>query len=156
VSVSLLFLLFLGFFVIWSLLYFSILEKWDVIFIPTPNDTLMTRPIYIQILLAVIIGPSIETLIFQKWLYKLLSLVKWLKRRKLLIMIIGALAFGAIHIYSLSYIVFTVFMGFLFMFAYVARIGKNPFRTVFVLHALANLFVILTTPITNEIFGIII
>jgi len=154
VSVSLLLLLYFGFYVIWTPLDFLLLEKWDVIFMPTPNDTLMTRPIYIQILVAVIIGPLIETLIFQKWLYKLLSLIKWLKQRKLLIMIIGALVFGAVHIYSLLYIVFAVFMGFLFMFAYVARIGKNPFWTVFVLHALTNLFVILTDSTVRNIFGI--
>ena len=155
VSLSILFLLFLCFYIIWTPLFYLILEKWDITFMPTPNETLMTQPIYEQILLAVIIGPLIETLLSQKLVYKLLSLIKFLKQHKILILILGALFFGILHFYSLSYIVYNVFMGFLFMYAYIVRINKNPYWTVVALHGLTNLFAIFIDPIEKIVFGVV-
>ena len=153
VSILILFLLFLGFYVVWTPLYYFLLEKYDILFVATPNETIMKQSFFEQILLAVILTPLIETLISQKLAYKLLSLVKFLKQRKTLIMILGAIAFGIIHCYSLSYIVYNTFMGFLFMFAYIVKLHKKPYWTVVTLHGLTNLFAILIDPIEKIFFS---
>jgi membrane protease YdiL (CAAX protease family) len=155
VSLLLLFLLYLGFYVIWTLVYYVFWKQWDILFVSTPNETLMKQSIFEQILQAVIIVPLIETLIFQKWTYKLLSLTKFLKQRKILIMFLSAVIFGIIHFYSLSYIVYNVFTGFLFMFAYIVKLHKKPYWTVVTLHGLINLFAILIDPIEQHVFGMI-
>ena len=155
ISLLLLFLLFLGFYLIWTPFFYFLFDKWDIAFAPTPNETIMKQPIYEQIFWVVIIGPLIETLLSQKLVYKLLSLIKFLKRHKVIIMILGAIAFGVLHFYSLSYIVFATFMGFLLMYAYIVRINKKPYWTVAALHGLANLFAIFVDPIEKIIFGVV-
>ena len=150
VSLLLLFLLFLCFYLIWTPLFYFLFNKWDITFASKPTST-----IFESILISVIMAPLVETLLFQKLVYRLLSLMKFLKRRKILIMILGAIAFGALHTYSLLYIIYAVFMGFLFMYAYIVRINKNPYWTVVALHGLINLFVILINPVEKNIFGVV-
>ncbi|MDR2475286.1 MAG: CPBP family intramembrane metalloprotease [Bacteroidales bacterium] len=155
VSILLLFLLFVGFYLIWTPFYYFLFEKYDIIFMPTPNETLMKQPLYEQILLAVIIGPLIETLICQKWMYKLLSAVKWLTKSKISIVVIASIVFGALHCYSLTYIIYNIFIGFLFMVAYISKFYKKAYWTVAVLHGLINLFAIFFDHTEKCIFGIV-
>jgi hypothetical protein len=82
------------FYVIWTPVYYFCWTKYDIVFVPTPNETLMTQSYFEQIMGAVIIGPLIETFIFQKGTYKLFSLIKWLKQHKMLIVLLGAIIFG--------------------------------------------------------------
>ena len=124
ISVLYLFALFLMFYILWTSVYYNFLEKYDILFSPTPNETIMTQGLGKQIFLAVILAPLIETLIFQKWVYQLLSLVGWLKRNKILIIFISAVIFGMIHYYSLSYVIYNFFAGALLMFAYIVRIDR--------------------------------
>lgn len=140
------------FYILWTSVYYNFLEKYDILFSPTPNETIMTLGLGKQIFLAVILAPLIETLIFQKWVYQLLSLVGWLKRNKILIIFISAVLFGMIHFYSLSYVIYNFFAGVLLMFAYIVRIDRKPYWTVTVLHGLMNLFSILIDPIEKMIF----
>lgn len=120
---------------------------------PTPNETIMQQPFVEQILATVILGPIIETLLSQKWLYSSLSLINRLKGNKIRIVIIGGIIFGLLHFYSLSYIVYNIFMGILFMSAYILRKEENPFLSVAALHALTNLFVLIIDPIEKMVFG---
>jgi membrane protease YdiL (CAAX protease family) len=145
--------LYLVFYLLWTPLFYLAFEKWNIAFMPTPNETLMKQPLYEQILQAVILGPLIETLICQKLVYKLLSLIKYLKRRKFFIMLIGALIFGLLHFYSLLYIIYNVFTGFLFMYAYIVKLHKKPYWTVVTLHGLMNLFAIFMDPIETIVFS---
>lgn len=153
VSILILFTLFLAFYAVWSPAYYCFLEKFDISFLPTPNETIMKAGIGRQILEAVILGPIIETLITQKWLYQLLSLIGWLKRHKIVIIFISAVIFGLLHFFSLSYIVYNFFAGALFMFAYIVKLDKSPYWTVVVLHGLMNLFSILIDPVEKIIFN---
>lgn len=120
---------------------------------PTPNETIMQQPFVEQILATVIMRPIIETLLSQKWLYSSLSLINRLKGNKIRIVIIGGIIFGLLHFYSLSYIVYNIFMGILFMSAYILRKEENPFLSVAALHALTNLFVLIIDPIEKMVFG---
>lgn len=153
VSILYLFALFLVFYSVWSSAYYYFLEKYDINFSLTPNETIMTVRFGRQIFEVVILVPLIETLIFQKWAYQLLSLVGWLKRRKILIILLGATLFGLIHFYSLSYIIYNFFIGALLMFSFIIRIGKTPYLTVVVLHGLMNLFSILIDDVEKIIFN---
>lgn len=153
-SILYLFVLFLMFYIIWTHVYYHIFEKYDILFSPTPNETIMTQGLGKQMFLAVILAPLIETLIFQKWVYQLLSLVGWLKQNKILIIFISAVIFGLIHFYSLSYVIYNFFAGALLMFAYIVRIEKKPYWIVTVLHGLMNLFSILIDPVEKMIFNV--
>lgn len=119
---------------------------------PTPNETIMKESFFKKFLSVVIIGPLLETLISQKWLYQLMSSIVWFRKNKILIVIIGGVIFGLLHSYSLSYIVFNCFTGTLFMLTYIIRIGNKPYFTVAVLHSLINLFGIIIDPIETMIF----
>jgi len=109
VFVLCLFISFLVFYVIWSPVYYYFLEKFDILFSPTPNETIMSAGLGRQVLEVVILAPLIETLIFQKWVYKLLSIIGWLNQNKFFIVLLSAAVFGLIHFYSLSYIVYSCF-----------------------------------------------
>jgi hypothetical protein len=76
VSILYLFILFLVFYIVWTPVYYYFLEKYDILFSPTPNETIMTAGLGRRILEIVILAPLIETLIFQKWVYQLFSLVR--------------------------------------------------------------------------------
>ena len=155
VSVLLFFLIYLVFYFIWTPLYYFFLEKYDIFFASTPNETIMKQSFFEQVILTVILAPLIETLIFQKWTYKVLSLIKFLKYHKILIMIVGAIIFGAIHFYSLFYIVYNMFVGFLFMFAYIVKLHRpeKSYWIVVSLHGLTNLFAILIDPVEKVVLG---
>lgn len=152
VSILLLFILFLVFYVIWTPVYYYFLEKYDIIFSPTPNETIMTVGLGRQLLEVVILAPLIETLIFQKWFYNLFSLIGWLNRYKNFIILISAVAFGLIHFYSLSYIIYNFFIGALLMFTYIIKINKKAYWIVVILHSLMNLYSIFIDPIEKIIF----
>lgn len=152
VSIFYLFTLFLAFYIIWTPVYYYFLEKYDIIFSPTPNETIMTVGLDRQLLEVVILAPLIETLIFQKWFYNLFSLIDWLNRYKIFIILISAVAFGLIHFYSLSYIIYNFFIGALLMFIYIIKINRKPYWTVVILHSLMNLYSIFIDPIEKIIF----
>ncbi|OPZ14471.1 MAG: CAAX amino terminal protease self- immunity [Bacteroidetes bacterium ADurb.BinA261] len=154
VSILYLFILFLVFYIVWTPVYYYFLEKYDILFSPTPNETIMTAGLGQQILAIVILAPLIETLIFQKWVYQALSLFGWLKRYKILIIFLSAVIFGSIHFYSLSYAIYNFFAGALLMLAYIIKIDKNPYWTVVLLHGLMNLFSIVIDPIEKTIFNV--
>ena len=111
-SLAVLFLLFLTYYIVWTFLYHFVLYQYDIAFTATPNETIMQESFLKQILLVVILGPLFETLIFQKWLYQLLSLFKVLKRNKVWLILISAVIFGPIHLYSLSYIIYNILREF--------------------------------------------
>jgi len=150
-SVALCFGLYLLFYITWTLSYYSFFQSFDICFMPTPNDTVMKQPLYEQLIKAVVLGPLIETLLFQKCAYQLFSLVNWLKHRKGLIIIFAGIVFGLLHFYSFSYIVYNIFIGFFLMSVYIVKLGKNPFWIVSVLHGLLNLFAIFIDPLEKSI-----
>lgn len=155
VFVLYLFMSFLVFYVIWSPVYYYFLEKFDILFSPTPNETIMSAGLGRQVLEVVILAPLIETLIFQKWVYKLLSIIGWLNQNKFFIVLLSAAVFGLIHFYCLSYIVYNFFIGALLMFTYIIRIENRPYWTVAILHSLMNLFSIIIDPFEKNIINII-
>ena len=92
-----------------------------------------------QIFLLVIVAPLLETLISQSLAYKLLSKIRYFRSHKIWIIIISALMFGSLHYSSIPYVIFASLMGTVFMYAYILRIGRNPYWTTVAIHAIFNL-----------------
>lgn len=93
-----------------------------------------------SLLLAVIIGPLLETALFQYGI--IVSLTNTVKSKALAI-IISAIAFGLTHLYSEQYIVATFFSGLLFALLFLVFQEKNRrgFLYVLIIHSAFNLFV---------------
>src|ERR1039458_310464 len=60
----------------------------------------------------VIVGPIVETLVLQHWVFKILEKINWGKNKYLWIMVISSILFGLTHDYSLKYIIFAIFVCF--------------------------------------------
>jgi membrane protease YdiL (CAAX protease family) len=119
------------------------LEGYDIIFFETPQEQLSTQPFYLAVLQVSIIGPIIETFIFQGIIYHVLVMFNCFAKNKWGILIIGSLLFGMVHFFSLSYIIVMSITGAFFMYSYIIRYGKHAYWTTVCLHSLINLYALL-------------
>jgi hypothetical protein len=110
----------------------------DVVFAETPNENLAGQSYLLIVLQVVIIGPLFETFFSQKCLYFILSLFEWFQKSKGRIIIVGALAFGGLHFFTLSYIIVMCITGAFFMYAYTVKHGRHAYWTTACLHAIIN------------------
>lgn len=105
-----------------------------------------------QFVLAVIIGPIIETLIFHLILIEiLLHLFRKAFYRYHFVIIISAALFSFMHYYSVSYLILSFFAGVVFSTAYIVAMkrGMLPFAIVFVIHSFSNLLSFLYLALRN-------
>jgi membrane protease YdiL (CAAX protease family) len=87
---------------------------------------------------AVLVGPFIETLLFQDMLIKFI-----LKKRanaRLLSCLVSAILFALLHYYSWQYILKTFFSGLFFgsLYLIITHKRQNPLLVVFIAHAIYN------------------
>jgi hypothetical protein len=125
-----------------SFFFKKILKGIDIAFYTTPNESFQNTHIVEIIFLTVIMGPLVETLIFQTITYHLLILSEWFRSRKYMIVLIGAIIFGIFHFYTLSYIIYNIIAGGLFMYAYTIKQHKGGYYGYWItaiLHALINI-----------------
>ena len=139
-----------------AILIFMVLFNITIDILNIPNIKLFGDPpsekesgLLSMIILGVIIVPLLETLIFQKLPYFLFTKIRYFRSHICLVIIISALLFGLSHTYSLNYVIYAICIGVIFMYAYVVRVNKRPFWTVFLIHALFNMIVIILE--TNNI-----
>lgn len=152
-SLLILFVTYIPFYIVWTTSYFLLFENYDIAFIPTPNETILTKPLPIVILFPVIIDPFFETLTCQYALFYGFSLINWFNNRRSRIIWVAALLFGILHFYSISYMVYNFFMGMWYMYIFIVKQHKKPLLTTYLFHALHNLFVYFMTPVECAIFG---
>ncbi len=76
------------------------------------------EPAIIQILVGVFAAPVYETVIFQVFLFWVLSCIPLIKDRDYLIILIASIIFGLIHSDGITYIVATAIIGVLYNYAY--------------------------------------
>ena len=94
--------------------------------------------------LAVGLIPFFETVIFQAFI---IELVKWHQKRfrnsNIYSIIASAIAFSLIHVYSLTYVVVTFFIGLCLAYTYiiVRKRKQSPILMVTIVHASHNLIV---------------
>jgi len=125
------------YFIVWIISY-KILNGWDIVLDGDPNASLLKGPLYITVLEAMIIGPIIETLIFQKFLYFIATLFGWFRHNKCRIVILGTFIFGLAHFFTLLYIITTAITGAFFMYLYVIKQHRHAYWSVVMLHSMIN------------------
>jgi hypothetical protein len=99
---------------------------------------------------ALLIAPVLETLLFQA---PFLLIYNKLKQGKWIIILLSGLAFGAIHYYSVFYMISTFVMGFIFMYLYILRSehNTNPLRSMISAHFAINLFIVMATLLAHYV-----
>ncbi|MGG0179313.1 CPBP family intramembrane glutamic endopeptidase [Bacillus tropicus] len=108
-------------------------------------------PAIIQILIGVFAAPVYETVIFQVFLFWVLSCIPLIKDRDYLIILIASIIFGLSHSEGITYIVATAIIGVLYNYAYWLYQKKNEkvevtisaFWIVFLIHSLHNSIVVI-------------
>ncbi len=96
-------------------------------------------------------APLLETFLFQAIpfvIYRAFEINKWIT------ISVSSLAFGAIHYYSVIYMIDTSLVGFLFMYGYILRGDKKkkPFLSTALAHSFANVLPISVLFIKQQFF----
>lgn len=134
---------FIFFFLLGSFLFVIPLD----LFLPEIQKKPITEaPLILQVLLGVLAAPIYETVVFQVFLFWLLSWIPYIKNRDYLIILIASIIFGLNHRYGITYIVGTTIIGLLYNYAYWVYKKKNEkyqvtmsaFGVVFLIHLLHN------------------
>lgn len=104
------------------------------------SETLKAASIGTQIIVASIIGPLLETFIFQYGIIEILSSNKIFKEKKIIIAIISSLLFGISHSYSYLYMFYAFIIGLFLAYSYFVykKKGFSAFWIVFIIHCLRN------------------
>lgn len=104
------------------------------------KSNLSHQNIIYQIIIGCLIGPLIETYIFQDFIYKKL-IKRNLSNNK--IILLSSLIFSATHFYSIAYIIFSFFSGVILMLGYLNWKEFKPSRLfiTYAIHLSFNLFV---------------
>lgn len=86
-----------------------------------------------------VIGPLLETFIFQWGIIRLMQRSGWFATWAMVL--VSAIFFGASHWYDMSYVFFATCLGLVLAYAFVACDGtsKNAYWCVVAIHALRNL-----------------
>lgn len=113
--------------------------------LPGSTDTVHTisksiDQFIIELIIAGLVGPVIETFIFQYGIIEILSFYDRFKARKWLVAVISAFIFGLTHTYSVWYIVYAFVLGLLLAYAYFTYKKKShsAFWIVFWIHCIRN------------------
>jgi len=113
-------------------------------FLPEPDmsGSFATENIVLDLLIAVIVVPLLETLLFQSLIIEIIcKIIKRPRKNICIALIVSSLAFSLNHTYSLSYVIMTFFWGIIFALAYyLGRYRKeSAIILVFLIHSLYNL-----------------
>jgi len=112
------------------------------------NEGALSYSIYshqmaLNVLLALVLSPLLETLIFQYFIIKLVQRFRW---NNTIAVFISASLFGVAHYYNIRYIIFAFFLGLIFGTAFILfQLRKNKsYLWICLIHFLYNLFVLLS------------
>ena len=113
-------------------------------FLPEPDmaGSFATESIVLDLLIAVIVVPLLETLLFQSLIIEIIcKIIKRPRKNICIAVIVSSLAFALNHTYSLSYIIMAFFWGIIFASAYyLGRYRKeSAIILVYIIHAVYNL-----------------
>ncbi|MBZ9627138.1 CPBP family intramembrane metalloprotease [Psychroflexus sp. CAK1W] len=141
------------FFVVFILdfIYHSIVSLFITLYDPTILESFEEGTSLIEIfLLSVLIGPLVETFLFQYLIIEILYAFKKIKLE--VILIVSALAFSLIHTYNFIYIIVTFTSGLIYAsyYLYLKKFKRRfPFIQVWALHTLYNLIVFILDDVLN-------
>lgn len=122
-------------------------------FLPEPDMTgsFTADGVVLDVLIAVIVIPLVETLLFQSLIIEIVCwIIKRPRKNIFIAVLISSLAFALNHTYSISYVIITFFIGIIFALAYyLGRYRKEGgIILVFFIHSIYNL----SSSIYNLIF----
>ncbi|ASZ19430.1 MULTISPECIES: type II CAAX prenyl endopeptidase Rce1 family protein [Bacillus] len=142
--------------VIWFVLLivlgtFLVVIPLDLFLPPLKQHPIKEEPAIIQILVGVFAAPIYETVIYQVFLFWVLSCIPFIKDFDYLIILIASIIFGLSHPEGITYIVATAIIGVLYNYAYWVYQKKNEkvkvtisaFWIVFLIHSLHNSIVVI-------------
>lgn len=114
-------------------------------FIPEPESANYweTGIIVVDLVIAAIGAPLIETLLFQSLIIEVIcKIIKRPRRNIYIAIIVSSVAFALNHTYSVGYVIITFFLGIIYALAYYYGKYRKESATilVFLLHSLYNLF----------------
>jgi len=122
-------------------------------FLPEPDLTgsVTTDSVVLNLLIAVIVVPLIETLLFQSLIIEIICrIIKRPRKNICIAVMVSALAFALNHTYSLGYIIMTFFWGIIFAIAY--YLGRYRKESAIILVFLIHSFYNLSSSLYNLIF----
>lgn len=113
-------------------------------FLPEPDmaGSPAVESIVLELLIAVVLAPLLETLLFQSLIIEIICRFIKRPRKNIWISVIASsLAFSLNHAYSISYVVITFFAGVILAIAYyLGRYRKEgPIVLIFLIHSIYNL-----------------
>jgi hypothetical protein len=116
--------------VIWFVLLivlgtFLVVIPLDLFLPPLKQHPIKEEPAIIQILVGVFAAPIYETVIYQVFLFWVLSCIPFIKDFDYLIILIASIIFGLSHPEGITYIVATAIIGVLYNYAYWVYQKKN-------------------------------
>lgn len=141
------------FFIIFFIdLVYHLIVSWLVtLYDPKILETFEENTSLVEIfILSVVVGPLIETFLFQYLIIEILYALKKVKVQ--FILIISALAFSSSNYYNFIYILVTFTSGLIYASYYLyLKIGKKkyPFIYIWVLHTLYNFTIFILVDILN-------
>ncbi|NMA57468.1 MULTISPECIES: CPBP family intramembrane glutamic endopeptidase [Clostridium] len=93
-----------------------------------------------KILIASILAPLLETLVFQYGVIEVLDFINFSKYRQAILIVISSIAFGMSHCYSVIYMVYGFLIGLVLAYSYMLYKKKDfsAFGVVFWIHCLRN------------------
>lgn len=103
-------------------------------------DNIKKLSLLSTIIVASIVGPIVETFIFQYGIIEILSSIKIFKEKNIIIAIIAALLFGISHSYSYIYVFYGFILGLVLAYSYLTYKKKSfsAFWVVFWIHCIRN------------------
>jgi hypothetical protein len=122
-------------------------------FLPEPDmsGSLATDSVVLDLIIAVIVAPLIETLLLQSFLIEIICrIVKRPRKNICIAVMVSALAFALNHTYCLGYIIMTFFWGIIFAIAY--YLGRYRKESAIILVFLIHSFYNLSSSLYNLIF----
>ncbi len=113
-------------------------------FLPEPDmsGSIVTDSIFLDLLIAVIVAPLLETLLFQSLIIEIIcKIIKRPRKNICIALLVSSLAFALNHTYSLSYFIISLCAGMILAVAYyLGRYRKeNAIILVFLIHSIYNL-----------------
>ena len=119
--------------------FLPILHALEEIGGPVGGPSLVEESLVFQFVVAVLLAPLIETLIFQT--APILILRKYSSARPGLIVLVSSLWFAVLHDYDIAYIFYAFLVGLTLAYSYVMYLEKtaSAFWVVTAIHALRNL-----------------
>lgn len=99
----------------------------------------MMDAIWYRILMVVLLGPILETFLFQAMPYYFLNMFNFMKRHAWISIVLPSIIFGSLHMISIQYFLLALMMGLVFQFTYHVRSRSgDPFLSTYLLHVLLN------------------